>query len=856
MRHLSLLLKVVICLYLLLVVGCAESKMGGSLDPASDAESDAQQSPDAGPTGDIASPPDANDAKDATDTISADAKDADTTEASRVDYGACVLNDAEPWSACADPAILDFGTVMAGDTVVRTVRVDNLGDVGLRVTEATIADPNFSIRVLTFTQDSPPVSSELTLPAPLAAGEALFFEVSVSGTGTGSSLEFQAEMLELLIDTGEADAETLSVEIGGGYGNCATGYHDCDADASNGCEINVSDDPLNCGGCGIVCAADNATSACVAGQCAVASCEPGFDDCDLDPSNGCEVALNSLEHCGGCGQTCGYENASAQCDSGSCEFDTCDAGFEDCNNWLIDGCEVDTTSNLSHCGGCGQVCALANAQTQCSAGACELSACLSGWVDLNGDPADGCEYQCTFTSATDAPDSAGVDANCDGIDGEVARGIFVATSGSDSAAGTMDAPFATIGRALAEASSVSGLDHIYVATGQYDAQVTLVSGISIFGGYDATDGWKRNGGATSRIFYAGAGGQLIAVRGEDISEPTTLGMLDIATGPVTSGNSNNFALFCKNCTELTIQNSRITSGQAGDGADGNDGHTPARGLNGGNGASGSCDGSGWGSGGSGGYSPCSRGGGVGGRGGSEGKNAGAPGAMGTYGAAGGSAGVPSGGNGGNGTRGANGSSGSHGLGGSGGSFSADNWFGNPGRTGVPGTHGNGGGGGGGGAGQGGTFVNDGSGNGGGGGGGGGCAGSPGQGGQAGGSSFGLFLINSNGIALINNAITAGNGGNGGAGGRGGAGSAGGNGGLGNSHCSSEVGAGGNGGAGGRGGNGGHGGGGAGGNSYGIYRHNTTVSGTLPGTNNISTGQPGAGGASVGSPGSAGFAAAY
>jgi len=849
---------------MLLLVGCAESKIGGSLEPISDAGSDAQDSPDTGPATDITSPPDAQtvpDAQtmpdaDASDADVSDAEDADVTEPSTVDYRACVLGEAEPWSACADPAILDFGTVMAGDTVVRSVRIDNLGNVALSVTQATIADPNFTIRTLAYSQDTPAVSTELTLPAGLAVGEAIFLEVSVSGTGTGSSLAFEADMLELLIDTGEADVETLSVEISGGYGNCATGYYDCDADASNGCEINLSDDPLNCGGCGIVCSADNASSTCLAGQCAVASCEAGFDDCDLNPANGCEVELNSLDDCGGCGQVCGFENASALCDSGSCEFEACNAGFDDCNNSAVDGCEINTDSNLSHCGGCGQVCALTNAQTQCSAGACELAACLNGWVDLNGNPADGCEYQCTFTSASDAPDSAGIDANCDGIDGEVARGIFVATTGSDSAAGTMNAPFATIARALTEAGNVSGLDHIYVATGQYDAQVTLVSGISIFGGYDAADGWKRNGGATSRIFYAGTSAPMFAVRGEDINEPTTLGMLDIATGPVSSGNGNNFALFCKNCTNLTIRNSRITSGKAGNGQDGRDGYSSPNSYNGNGGGSGSCDGSGWGSGGSGGYSFCSRPGGAGGRGGSEGKNHGATGATGTFGASGGTRGAPSGGHGGNGSRGANGVSGSNGLGGAGGTFSGDNWLGNAGRNGNPATHGNGGGGGGGGAGQGGTWVDDGSGNGGGGGGGGGCAGSPGTGGQAGGSSFGLFLISSNGIVLTNNAITAGNAGNGGAGGRGGAGSEGGSGGLGNRHCSGEVGAGGNGGDGGRGGNGGHGGGGAGGNSYGIYRHNTTVSGTLPGTNNISTGQPGAGGTSLGSAGTSGFAAAY
>ncbi|TDP76638.1 hypothetical protein [Bradymonas sediminis] len=870
MRHLKSFSKLVICLSLLLGVGCAESGIGDSTQPNIEETDTAQETRDAGSGDastpdpeDIVSPSDAagdGDARDGSSPDDADIQtDGDTASdagATTVEYLACVLGEAEPWSECADPEILDFGTVMAGDTVVRSLRIDNMGEADLMVTDASIADPNFSIRALTFTRDTPPDSAEVALPAALLAGEALFIEVSVSGTGTGSSLEFAAHMLEILVDAGGTDPETLSVEIRGGYGNCATGYYDCDGDASNGCEVHLDTDPLNCGACGSVCAADNASSTCVSGQCAVATCDAGFDDCDMDPSNGCEAELDSIDDCGSCGNVCGFNNASALCDGGACALDACEPGFEDCNANQVDGCEVDTNSNLSNCGGCGNVCALAHAQTQCVAGACELDTCLAGWTDLNGDPSDGCEYQCTFQSANDAPDANGVDANCDGIDGDITRGIFVATTGSDSAAGTMSAPFATITRALTEASSVSGLDHIYVATGQYDGQIQLVNGISIFGGYDATDSWRRNGGATTRIFYNGNVGPKIAVRGDTISSPTTLGMLDIATGPVNSGNGSNYALYCKNCTKLTIQNSTITSGAAGNGQNGVNGTTPADGRPGNTGGAGSCDGSGWGSGGSGGTSSCGRNGGNGGRGGSEGKNDGYTGGTGAIGSSGGSKGRSSGGHGGNGVGDRHGTHGTSGAGGAGGAVLAGYWAGNDGRNGTIGTHGHGGGGGGGGAGQGGWNVNDGSGNGGGGGGGGGCAGTAGTGGQAGGSSFGIFLVSSTGIVLTNNSITSGNAGNGGRGGQGAPGSSGGAPGAGNRYCDDEVGAGGNGGRGGNGGNGGHGGGGAGGHSYGIYRDNTLVSGTLPGTNTIITGQPGSGGASMGLSGTNGFAASY
>jgi len=46
---------------------------------------------------------------------------------------------------------------------------------------------------------------------------------------------------------------------------CLEGFADCDGDPANGCEQAVSSDPLNCGGCGVVCS--TATPTCVNGTC-------------------------------------------------------------------------------------------------------------------------------------------------------------------------------------------------------------------------------------------------------------------------------------------------------------------------------------------------------------------------------------------------------------------------------------------------------------------------------------------------------------------------------------------------------------------------------------------------------------
>jgi YD repeat-containing protein len=69
---------------------------------------------------------------------------------------------------------------------------------------------------------------------------------------------------------------------------CTAGFGNCDGVESNGCEANLLTDPANCGGCGVSCAAPNATGACTFGQCSLV-CTAGFSDCDGIESNGCET---------------------------------------------------------------------------------------------------------------------------------------------------------------------------------------------------------------------------------------------------------------------------------------------------------------------------------------------------------------------------------------------------------------------------------------------------------------------------------------------------------------------------------------------------------------------------------------
>ncbi len=640
--------------------------------------------------------------------------------------------------------------------------------------------------------------------------------------------------------------------------SCDGGYFDCDAAAANGCEIAVSSfptDPGNCGGCNVVCpSGPNAAAQCAASTCSLV-CNTGYADCNINSADGCEVDLSTDPlNCGGCNLSCPFRPASTRtCVSSNCSF-TCNGTFVDCNGLPADGCEVQANSfpfNSSNCGGCGIVCSLPNALGVCSASLCQstVASCNAGFVDLNANGADGCEYACTATGA-DLPDDAFVDANCDGIDGDASAAVFVSPVGSNANPGTRVLPMLTMSAALSLAST-SGKSQVYVDQGLYLGTVQLVNGISVYGGYSSAGGWSRSAANISEIRgTTPSGSALFGVVGDGITSSTTLDRLKITTSNAPGVGVSTYALHCTSCPFVVVKNCTLAAGNGSAGSPGSGGTTGANGTGGSGGANGSCDTNVSAPGGGGGTSTCSRTGGAGGAGSYANVN-GLGGQLGVGGSGGGNGGAwgDPGAAGQTGVIGAVGGAGTNGPGGSSGSIDAGLWVGSDGVSGTTGNPGNGGGGGGGGGGQSCTLCTKGTGNGGGGGGAGGCGGIAGVGGTAGGGSFGAFFRNTTGFTILNSNIQSGSGGAGGSGAAGGSGGTGGVGGAGASLCSpSEVGRGGNGGTGGNGGPSGASGGGAGGISWAVYR--VVSLGTITG-GSLTAGPGGGGGTSPGNPGVAG-----
>ncbi|MDO9021585.1 MAG: FG-GAP-like repeat-containing protein, partial [Myxococcales bacterium] len=382
---------------------------------------------------------------------------------------------------------------------------------------------------------------------------------------------------------------------------CAAGFGNCDGLAANGCETSTRTSPSSCGACGRACALPNATSTCTSGACAITACAAGFLDCDLSAANGCEVDARSdnancgacsnacaagrvcsagscgatcaspLRTCGAgssaycantavdptncnaCGAVCALANVAAHgCAAGACTVLGCAAGYGNCDGLAANGCETNTRTSPSSCGACGRACALPNATSTCTSGACAITACAQGYANCDGDPANGCEVAtgsdnancgaCGGACATGAVCSGGVCSTSCRAPQVNCSGVCTTLASDPSHCGAC--PTVCPGRANAAAYCTGG-----------------VCGFACLAGYGDCDGNAANGCETdlrSSLTSCGACGNRCAL--SNASASCLSGVCGVASCAVFFGNCDgNTANGC----EVDMRSSNAHCGSCG-----------------------------------------------------------------------------------------------------------------------------------------------------------------------------------------------------------------------------------------------------------------------------------------------------
>jgi hypothetical protein len=302
----------------------------------------------------------------------------------------------------------------------------------------------------------------------------------------------------------------------------------------------------------------------VSGVCA---CGPDTVGAEL----GCFVYASDGRACAGA-QICGDAGFST-CEAALGE--ACNGSDDDCDDAIDEDFRDESGLYVSRlaCGRCDAPCVPPgpNMVAEClpdPAGTdgvrCDI-ACEPGFVDVDRILANGCE--CERFDGGGPPPAVGGDGDCDGVPDDTTDFVYVATTGSDTNAGSLAQPLRTIRAALTRARAER--KSVLVSAGTY-AGFDVAAGVSIFGGYspDFTDRDLDLYPVVLEEPDARPGSP--ALRCRDVRTPTRVEGFVVRGKDATAAGEGSTAVYTDGCdgsvtfAELLVLAGRGASGSRGD----------------------------------------------------------------------------------------------------------------------------------------------------------------------------------------------------------------------------------------------------------------------------------------------------